>query len=49
MRTPTNIVCSRAMSTLDDDDNDLELDEVGSLDDLDDEPDEVELVDWDED
>lgn len=37
------------MSTLDDDYNELELDEVGSLDDLDDEPDEVELVDWDED
>ena len=42
------------MSTLDDDYNDLELDEVGSLDDIDeDEPDDVEsddveLADWDE-
>jgi hypothetical protein len=42
------------MSILDDDDNDLELDEVGSLEDDEDEPDilesdNVELVDWDED
>jgi hypothetical protein len=42
------------MSTLDDDDNGLELDEVGSLEDDEDEPDilesdNVELVDWDED
>lgn len=42
------------MSDLDDDYNDLELDEVGSLDDIDeDEPDDVEsddveLADWDE-
>jgi hypothetical protein len=38
------------MSTLDDDYNDLELDEVGSLEDIDeDEPDDLESVDWDED
>jgi hypothetical protein len=37
------------MSTPDDDYNDLELDEVGSLEDIDDEPDDAELVDWDED
>ena len=43
-----NIVCSRAMSDLDDDYNDLELDEVGSLDDNDVESDDVELADWDE-
>lgn len=37
------------MSTPDDDYNDLEPDEIGSLEDIDDEPGDVELVDWDED